>query len=70
MLLARLLDGSRFEEFKAGYGTTLVTGGWVGERVGLLFKLVGRRGGVGRFVWVHYDAVQGMGGREWEEVCP
>jgi len=25
-VIARLVDGSRFEEFKAGYGTTLVTG--------------------------------------------
>ena len=26
LLLARLLDGSRFHEFKALYGTTLITG--------------------------------------------
>ena len=26
MVLARLLDGSRFEEFKSNYGKTLVTG--------------------------------------------
>jgi hypothetical protein len=26
-ILSRLLDGSRFEEFKAEYGKTLVTGG-------------------------------------------
>lgn len=25
-VLARVLDGSRFREFKANYGTTLVTG--------------------------------------------
>ncbi len=28
-LLSRILDGSRFEEFKSNYGKTLVTGGWV-----------------------------------------
>ena len=27
-VLARLLDGSRFDEFKLNYGPTLVTGGW------------------------------------------
>lgn len=27
-VLARLLDGSRFDEFKANYGKTLITGGW------------------------------------------
>ncbi|NXT76318.1 MCCB carboxylase, partial [Zapornia atra] len=26
LILSRLMDGSRFQEFKAGYGTTLVTG--------------------------------------------
>ena len=26
LLLARLLDGSRLHEFKAAYGTTLITG--------------------------------------------
>ncbi len=25
-IIARLVDGSRFQEFKAGYGTTLITG--------------------------------------------
>lgn len=25
-LLARILDGSKFQEFKEGYGTTLITG--------------------------------------------
>ncbi|KDD73662.1 carboxyl transferase, partial [Helicosporidium sp. ATCC 50920] len=37
-VLARLLDGSRFHEFKAGYGTTLVTG-WgslYGQPVGVV----------------------------------
>jgi acetyl-CoA carboxylase carboxyltransferase component len=37
-VIARIVDGSRFEEFKAGYGTTLVTG-WArihGFKVGLL----------------------------------
>jgi 3-methylcrotonyl-CoA carboxylase beta subunit/propionyl-CoA carboxylase len=37
-LIARLVDGSRFHEFKAGYGTTLVCGQarWWGVPVGLL----------------------------------
>ncbi|XP_054150540.1 biotin-dependent 3-methylcrotonyl-coenzyme A carboxylase beta1 subunit-like [Melozone crissalis] len=34
LILSRLLDGSRFQEFKAAYGTTLVTGfGHVGGRL-------------------------------------
>jgi acetyl-CoA carboxylase carboxyltransferase component len=37
-LLARLVDGSRFHEFKANYGTTLVTGfaRWAGYPVGIV----------------------------------
>ncbi len=37
-LLARLLDGSRFHEFKANYGPTLVTGfgHWMGYPVGVV----------------------------------
>jgi len=37
-VLARLLDGSRFHEFKASYGTTLVCGfgRWMGYPVGVL----------------------------------
>ena len=37
-LLARLVDGSRFHEFKANYGTTLVTGfaRWMGYPVGIV----------------------------------
>jgi len=37
-LLARLIDGSRFHEFKANYGTTLVTGfaRWMGYPVGIV----------------------------------
>jgi acetyl-CoA carboxylase carboxyltransferase component len=37
-LLARLVDGSRFHEFKASYGTTLVTGfaRWMGYPVGIV----------------------------------
>ncbi len=37
-VLARLLDGSRFHEFKAGYGTTLVCGfgRWMGYPVGIV----------------------------------
>jgi acetyl-CoA carboxylase carboxyltransferase component len=37
-LLARLLDGSRFHEFKANYGTTLVCGfgRWMGYPVGVV----------------------------------
>ncbi len=37
-VLARLLDGSRFQEFKARYGSTLVCGfgHWMGHRVGIL----------------------------------
>ncbi|HEY7461795.1 MAG TPA: carboxyl transferase domain-containing protein [Gemmatimonadota bacterium] len=37
-VVARLVDGSRFHEFKAGYGTTLVTGfaRWMGYPVGIL----------------------------------
>jgi acetyl-CoA carboxylase carboxyltransferase component len=37
-LLARLVDGSRFHEFKASYGTTLVTGfaRWAGYPVGIV----------------------------------
>jgi acetyl-CoA carboxylase carboxyltransferase component len=37
-VLARLLDGSRFHEFKANYGTTLVCGfgRWMGYPVGVL----------------------------------
>ncbi len=33
-LIARLVDGSRFEEFKASFGTTLVTGGCAGRAQG------------------------------------
>lgn len=29
-VLGRIMDGSRFEEFKSNYGKTLVTGGHVG----------------------------------------
>lgn len=37
-ILARLVDGSRFQEFKARYGPTLVCGFslWMGHRVGIL----------------------------------
>ncbi len=37
-VVARLVDGSRFHEFKAGYGTTLFTGfaRWMGYPVGIL----------------------------------
>jgi len=37
-VIARLVDGSRFHEFKAGYGTTLVTGfaHWMGYPVGIV----------------------------------
>ena len=37
-VIARLVDGSRFHEFKANYGTTLVTGfaHWLGYPVGIL----------------------------------
>lgn len=37
-VLARVLDGSRFSEFKAGYGKTLVTGFGTlyGRRVGIV----------------------------------
>jgi len=37
-LIARLVDGSRFHEFKAAYGTTLVTGfaHWMGYPIGIL----------------------------------
>lgn len=37
-VLARLVDGSKFQEFKARYGTTLVCGfaHWTGHRVGVL----------------------------------
>ncbi len=37
-IIARLVDGSRFHEFKANYGTTLVTGfaRWMGYPVGIL----------------------------------
>src|SRR5439155_901144 len=37
-VLARLLDGSRFHEFKASYGTTLVCGfgRWMGYPVGVV----------------------------------
>jgi acetyl-CoA carboxylase carboxyltransferase component len=37
-LIARLVDGSRFHEFKANYGTTLVTGFayWMGYPVGIV----------------------------------
>ncbi len=37
-VLARLVDGSKFQEFKARYGTTLVCGfaHWMGHRVGVL----------------------------------
>lgn len=37
-VLARLVDGSRFQEFKARYGQTLVCGfaHWMGHRVGIL----------------------------------
>ena len=37
-LIARLVDGSRFHEFKANYGTTLVTGfaHWMGYPVGIV----------------------------------
>jgi len=34
-LLARLLDGSRFEEFRSNYGRTLITGGPWGWGLGL-----------------------------------
>lgn len=37
-IIARLVDGSRFQEFKKEYGTTLVTGfaRWMGYQVGIL----------------------------------
>jgi 3-methylcrotonyl-CoA carboxylase beta subunit len=37
-LIARLVDGSRFHEFKANYGTTLVTGfaHWMGYPIGIV----------------------------------
>lgn len=37
-LIARLVDGSRFHEFKANYGTTIVTGfaRWMGYPVGIV----------------------------------
>ncbi len=37
-LIARLVDGSRFHEFKSGYGATLVCGfaRWMGYQVGIL----------------------------------
>jgi 3-methylcrotonyl-CoA carboxylase beta subunit len=37
-LIARMVDGSRFHEFKANYGTTLVTGfaHWMGYPIGIL----------------------------------
>ena len=38
LILARILDGSRFHEFKKGYGTTLVTGFGeiMGQQVGII----------------------------------
>lgn len=37
-VIARLVDGSQFQEFKARYGTTLICGfaGWKGHRVGVM----------------------------------
>lgn len=37
-IIARLVDGSRFQEFKPRYGTTLICGfaHWMGHRVGIL----------------------------------
>lgn len=37
-IIARLVDGSRFHEFKANYGRTLVCGfaGWMGHQVGII----------------------------------
>ncbi len=37
-IIARLVDGSRFHEFKAGYGRTLVCGfaHWMGHQVGII----------------------------------
>lgn len=37
-VIARLVDGSRFQEFKANYGTTLVTGfaRWMGMPIGIV----------------------------------
>ncbi|XP_009907414.2 methylcrotonoyl-CoA carboxylase beta chain, mitochondrial [Dryobates pubescens] len=42
LILSRLLDGSRFQEFKAGYGTTLVTG--FGHLEGHLVGVVANNG--------------------------
>ncbi|XP_068020692.1 methylcrotonoyl-CoA carboxylase beta chain, mitochondrial isoform X3 [Melanerpes formicivorus] len=42
LILSRLLDGSRFQEFKAGYGTTLVTG--FGHLEGHLLGVVANNG--------------------------
>ncbi len=51
-LLARLLDGSEFDEFKASYGKTLICGtGWIeGKAVGVVANqrsIVARRTGTG-----------------------
>lgn len=45
-VLARLLDGSRFQEFKARYGPTLVTG--FGSLYGMPLGVVANNGGRGR----------------------
>ncbi|KAI1236921.1 putative methylcrotonoyl-CoA carboxylase beta chain, partial [Lamprotornis superbus] len=42
LILSRLVDGSRFQEFKAAYGTTLVTG--FGHVEGHFVQLCGQRG--------------------------
>jgi hypothetical protein len=40
-VIARVLDGSRLEEFKSNYGKTLITGGWVERGFGAVLSLLG-----------------------------